>query len=100
MFNIEQLVFSECGHIWVDGQCFEWMIVVLNKQGLERMSASERDGLLWERGFVPNAPIESSTDIHTTTITFAQLKPVHCRQEHMTDTIEGLRAWMRAGCPS
>ena len=96
---IEKAV-SECGHIVMNGRCFQEVKATLPQTALETTVAKD-EIIHWliTQGFDPEVEIQRDRDIFKGDFTFYQLRPIAC-EKHDTRTVEGLRRWMKDGCPA
>jgi len=95
---------SECGHVVIDGRCFQEVKAELAQNEVEVMRG--QDGLIhWliTKGFDPEVEIQRDRDIFKGASTFYQLRPVECETTEpkpKPNTVEDLRRWIEAGCPT
>lgn len=104
--DVERYV-SKCGHVVIDGRCHEYLKGRLTHHDLEQMEMANEEAVkarLVQLGFDLSLPIETDRDVFTGASTYCQLRPARCdeagRGEHDLSTIEGLRQWMKEGCPT
>ena len=96
---IERAV-SECGHVVIDGRCYRMLTATMDQTTVESNDQQSLHEWLTSQEFDLQGEIQRDRDVFKGVFTFSQLCPVDCGVErHETGSIEGMRRWMKAGCP-
>jgi len=102
VLDLEKAI-SECGHLQIDGRCFKEVKATIGQaQIAEERELQGMEDWLIRQGFDLRQEIQREDDIFMGASTYFQLQPVECphrKEQHETRTIEGMRKWMKAGCP-
>ena len=97
----------ECGHIVINGICHEMLKLEIARTDTETKESTQRH--LVAAGFDLKSHLEVDEDIFKGVSTFSQIRSVVCGEtekppaailEPDTSTLEGLRQWIRKGCPT
>lgn len=101
---IERAV-SVCWHVVIDGVCHEELKATMDHNTVESNNEQSLHEWLEAYGFDLEREIQRENDTFKGVFTFYQLRPLDAceRQDQIkkydTTTTEGMRIWMKAGCP-